>query len=1171
MKKYLTFLLTLVLINNTSKAQIIPGLFTNYVQGGINSDAFTTNNFKCIGVGKGNVIWAGTQYGGLYRYSQSVNLWLKSTLLTNVSINDIKSDPDSGIWIAHSGTVSQGGNSNIAGGVNYFKDQYDVNMKFYSVYGTSVSADLLSRNARSIYLDQSYGIASNRLPRVWVAMGTYITSFNTRRGGLSIGINVDTPYFSRRYAGFSIFSNATPICEAIGGDGDEIWLASRQNGGGSRIVRYKPSGELKSPPYGDTNVAQLQVGFSAQAIFSDMYKNKWIGMKSGGLVINTGNDVWKKMDAQSLIAPGVQINYNAIAGDQFGNIYIGTSDGLLEYLSPEWNTGSSPDYTPSYNRYTTAQGLPDNNITGVAYDKEYGRVLLTSSGGVTFMNVREPFIKGKVVDVFCDVDGEKKYIGLQKIPLSTGVTVTLLKEGVEKEVARPNANGIFEFVKAEDNTDYTVEVKYSAEGRQMRYLYNKVRNHTRLQPILIPDSLIRELKTFKAKMKNRCFDLKLGYGIEYKEAYCAEGFDIFGYDFASEEFYKPGGIEEDHTKRVENLATYYLAMATVYNLGGIATGLTSDACNNLLDAAESLVLFLEFHGSLKLPENADFFSKVNIDEKAAAVAAANLLKVHITNILNASSASLTAFPEAKATFDRCISALAGLADLVIECIDKGGNRAALKAVTDNLKKIIAFGVSINFYTEDYVKGNHNRFIYETSGAAKLLKGKLNYSAAYDNLYNLNAESVAKEAKTKLEDATKTIETLTKLAANVEYAGNVVDAAAALALIPGGQVAGAIAKFLSYAAKTVKTVALVGAMFTAAVGANEVTDISEKIIPKSGLERPAASGIINQPSGLAISLPDSLVIRKNNYNTRLTDLQAVYAAAYDSTVYSAKYKLFAKEDSFYTAEMDKTLNSLWSCADSAVSRIPNFKSRLSRVVDSFVDLQYTLRLSLYYQNIAFIFGPDKNPFRPALDSLSNEIKLANDSAVNGIVSLFKDINNNGIVSPASLVNDGYQINFSRVAGSSGTVTYSFRNYGGEAQTNVSFKISKPTAGYNITSADSVNVGTIQPGQTKLVSYTFASPQTDSPGQFTITVKASNGKYRDVWGTLYVIDPSKFYSVKDGDWNNPATWSSGVVPGVNNKVYIRHVITITANASCKTTNIITPGKVIVNAGKSLNISK
>ncbi len=1171
MKKYFTSLLILILINATSVAQVIPGLFTNYVQGGINSAEFTTNNFKCIGVGKGNVIWAGTQYGGLYRYSESVNLWLKSTQLTNVSINDIKSDPDSGIWIAQSGTVSQGGNSSIAGGVNYFKDQYDVNMKFYSVYGTSVSADLLSRNARSIYLDQSYGAATNLLPRVWVAMGTYITAFNTKRGGLSLGINVDTPYFNRKYKGFSLSSNATPICESIGGDNDEIWLGTRQNGGGSRIFRYSPDGNFLEPPYSDTNVAMLQPGFTAQAIFVDEFKNKWIGLKSGGLVIKTKYDGWKKMDIQSLIAPGTQINYNAIAGDEFGNIYIGTSDGLLEYLSPVWNTGSSPDYPPSYNRYTTANGLPDNNITGVSYDKKNGRVLLTSSGGVTFMNVREPFIKGVVFDVFCDVDGEKKYAGLQRKQLSSGVTVTLLKDGVEEEVVKPNANGIFELVKAKDNTDYTVEVKYNTGGRQMRYLYNKVRNHKRMQPILMPETLIDELKTFKAKMKNRCFDLKLSYGIEFKDVFCTEGFDIFGYDFASEEFYKPGGIDADHTKRVENLATYYTAMATVYSLGGSATDLTADACANLLDAAESLGSFLEFHASLKKPENADYFSKVSVDEKAANVAALNLVKAKLLSTLNASAASLTAFPDAKKTFERCISALSDVSDIIIEAIDKGGSMAALKAVLDNLKKVIAFGVSMDFYTKVFVKERHNKFVYETSTGAKLLRSELSYTAAFDNLYNPTAESVAKDAKTKLDKAKASIESLAKLSRDADFAGNVVDAAAALALIPGGQAAGFIAKFLSYAAKTVKTTALVGAMYTAAVGASEITDLSDKIIPKSDLERPASPGNINQPAGISLSLPDSLVIRKNNYNTRLTELQAVYAAAYDSTVYSAKYKLFAKEDSSYTAEINKTLNSLWSCADSGISRVPNFKSRLGTVIDSFVNLQYTLRLSLHYQNIGFIFSPDKAPFRQGLDSLANEIKLANDSAVIGIVNLFNDINNNGIVSPASLVNDGYQINFSRVAGSSGTVTYSFRNYGGQPQNNVSFKISKPSSGYSITSVDSVNVGTIQPGQVKLVTYTFTSPQTDSLGHFTITVKADNGRYRDVWGTLYVIDPTKFYSVKDGNWNDPATWSSNLVPGNINNVYIRHAVTVTANTSCKTVTVHQPGKITVNAGRVLNIQK
>ena len=35
--------------------------FTNYGIGRFGSEAFTTNNFKCIGVGKGNLIWAVTQ------------------------------------------------------------------------------------------------------------------------------------------------------------------------------------------------------------------------------------------------------------------------------------------------------------------------------------------------------------------------------------------------------------------------------------------------------------------------------------------------------------------------------------------------------------------------------------------------------------------------------------------------------------------------------------------------------------------------------------------------------------------------------------------------------------------------------------------------------------------------------------------------------------------------------------------------------------------------------------------------------------------------------------------------------------------------------------------------------------------------------------------------------
>ena len=90
-----------------------------------NTSTFTSNNFKCIGIGKDGYIWAGTQYQGLYTYSPNTFSWSKSADLTNVFINDIKTDKNGGIWIAQSG-LSGGGSkeSNSAGGVNYYSGPF---------------------------------------------------------------------------------------------------------------------------------------------------------------------------------------------------------------------------------------------------------------------------------------------------------------------------------------------------------------------------------------------------------------------------------------------------------------------------------------------------------------------------------------------------------------------------------------------------------------------------------------------------------------------------------------------------------------------------------------------------------------------------------------------------------------------------------------------------------------------------------------------------------------------------------------------------------------------------------------------------------------------------------------------------------------------------------------
>ncbi|MBL0355846.1 MAG: hypothetical protein IPP72_02700 [Chitinophagaceae bacterium] len=1164
------FILSILLIG-LFPAKNFSQTIVNFQMGGFASAEFTTNNFKCIGVGKGNRIWAGTQYGGLYTYDEGFNIWRKSGKLTNVFINDIKADADSGIWIAQSGTASVGGNSNIAGGVNYFPVASDISMSFYSVAGTTTSADLLSRNVRSLYIDQSWGTANNRLPRVWAAQGTYITSFNTRRGGLSIGLNPNPTYFTRYDSGYAAAPNATPISEAVGGNSQEVWIAARQNNGGSQILRFKPSG-IYIGTHGTADTSLFLAGFSAQAIHFDVLGNRWIGLKAGGLIIKTGTS-WLKMDAPSFFPPGTQVNYNAITSDKYGNVYIGTSNGLLQYQSRDYNSSSSPDYTPSYNYYTTNQGLPSNNITGVAFDDKNGRLLITSDAGVTFMDIREPFIKGVVFDAFCNIDNEeRKYSGFEKTALKGVTTVRLLRNNVEEEFTYPDANGIFELREANDVDDYTVEIKSVIEGRTIKYIYNNIRNHTRLLPALIPDSLIRELKTFKSKMEKRCFPLKLSFGIEISNVFCTENFGNQGndfntsnYDAAYQEFYRTEGLT-DHKKRIDNLGTYYAALAAVYKLGENSSDLVTDVVSNIFDAFDALKGFVEFRAGLNAPAEAPTFAslskELNDGEVAYIKAFKDMLVFSITKLTTIADA------KTKAIFDKSVSAINEGLDLLIEAYDKGRNDALKKALVDNLKKAVAQTIAISYYKQYYAQEHHSLFVPSASLSARNIESKYTYDQSFDNIYNPAASSVVKEAKDKLDEKKANIATLGDVAKVADIASNAADAATALSLL-GGPAAAGFVKALSYTAKGIKFAAFAGSIYQAGTGASDIVDISDNIEPRAGFFRPlppANQTILNT----AQASPDSLIARKNRYNQRLTEMQVIYAAAYDSTAYKNKFRQLVKDDSLYSAEMSGTLYSLYASIDTASVRIAGFSNRLNRVIDSFVCLQNALRHSLHYQNIAFIAASDKTIYTPGLDSTANETKLANDSAVNGIISLINDINNNGIGAKAYLVQESYAINFSRAPGAAGTVTYTFKNYGGEVQNNVSFKINRPTAGYTITSADSVNVGNILPGQSKNVSFNFQSPANDSIGNYTIDLKATNGLHIPIYGLLYAIDPTKFYSVKNGNWNDPLTWSTNTVPSAINKIYITHTVTVTADANCKSVTVYKPGSVIVNSGRRIIIN-
>ncbi len=1159
-------LIVFILLPTSLKAQLVTNQFNNYVMGGPNSAAFTTNNFRCIGVGKGNLIWAGSQYGGLYKYNDTFNIWTKSDKLTNVFINDIKPDADSGIWVAQSGQSGAGTASNVAGGVNYFPVNSDISMNFYSVTGTTTGANLLSRNAKSLYLDQSHRSTNGRTPRPWVAMGTYISSSTTRRGGVDIGLNPYIPYFSNQPVGFSSSNSATPICESVGGDSKEVWVGTRQNGIGSKIFRYKPSGKFIDS-FTHLNVPLLTNGFAAQAIYFDKFGNRWVGLKDGGLRIFTGAGEWKKMDAISFFAPGTQINFNAIGGDEAGNVYIGTSNGMLEYQSQEFNPLSSPDYTPSYKHFTTADGLPGNNVTGLAYDKKNGKLLITTTSGISFMNRREPYIKGVVFDVYCIKDSITSYPGLQKMPLSSSVRVKLLKNGVEEETTTPNAFGIFELKEANDIDNYTVEVRYTnGDGKNIVHVYNNIKNHTLMEPVLMPDSLIRQIKDYRSNMEKRNFPLKLGFTLEFKsDLFTVNGFNLTAYDLPTLPFFVQP-ITTDHKKMVDNLATYYTSLATIYRQGGDATDLYTDGVANLLDAVESLGSFAEFAINLKKPGNADELVQLDLDATQLIVSGLKAFKNTVLFSL-AKASSFIDDANKKATYDKCISIMTESVDIIAEMITGGNEAGLVKLVIDNLKKIVAQTVAVNVYSKTFAGDHHSGFVFDRAIAANNLASSYTYNETYDNLLNPAANSLVKYAADTLANRKGKIASASDAAKVLDIVSDASDAAKILALVPGAQIAAGICKFLSIATKAVKVGVLFYAMDQGFTGYDEIVSLSDSIAPKSGLQR--GEGNSQEPMAKMQGNADTLIIRKNNLNQAITELQAVYATAYNEPVFKTKYKQYNTADSLYALELDKTMNQIWSAAGNANTQLPGFGTRLNRIVDSFVSRQGILRQSKTLQNFSYILSNNKATYVPGLDSLCVEMKLVNDSAVNGIAELTNRINTNNIPAVANLVQDSYSINHSRVPGSSGSVTYTYKNYGGVALNNVSFKMGQPTGGYTLTGIDSVHFATIQPGQSVQVTYNFTAPFVDSVGHYTIHVKANNGIYRNSEGAFYIIDTTLVYSVTDGNWNNPNTWSKNAVPTAANKVYVYHDVTVNVNVSCKAVQLVQPGKITLQAGKLINL--
>lgn len=345
-----------------------------------NTPVFTTNNFTSVAVGKEGVILAGTNYSGAYKFEN--NNWSKLAELTDVKFNDIKADYKGDFWIAQagrSGTV--GGGSNIGGGVNYFKYPFT---GASTLYTRGAVNDVPSRNARCIYVDTFRNTTGN-YPSVWMSATSYITSGNSASGMLGHGLNATTPAFTNVNGNINT-SSGTAGCLTVGGSNEFIWTFVQANNGINQLLKYDAVLNNFIASYDNNSHPIIPFGFVARSIYCDAKKRVWVGLAAGGIMVFDENSGWhylSPLNFPQLFPPGAQASFNAITGNSEGDVYIGTTAGLVFFERGD-GLMDKIDQASSYRLYGKANGLPSNVINAIAYDTLRFKLIVATDSGIVF-------------------------------------------------------------------------------------------------------------------------------------------------------------------------------------------------------------------------------------------------------------------------------------------------------------------------------------------------------------------------------------------------------------------------------------------------------------------------------------------------------------------------------------------------------------------------------------------------------------------------------------------------------------------------------------------------------------------------------------------------------------------------------------------------------------------
>ena len=440
------FFIVLLFSCRPSFAQFVDAVFNK-----TNTPAFATNAtnaFTSIGIGKDGQIWAGTSRQGLFRYDGKE--WEKSSQLSDHVINDIESDRDGGIWIAQSGHT---GAQAIGGGISYFPGTTDAGYTYYGV----IQGKVPSRNARSLFIDTT-PVASATLMTIWSGHFANLTAGTSSSGGVGHGLDANG-IFRTIQEGLNT-KDGTGSIQSIGGNDKEIWAYALNNKPGtseSEILIYRVTdGSLVRTI--DATTMGVPANFQARAIYLDVKGRAWIGLSSGGVVVFDGSK-WEPVNFPELFPAATLVNNNAITGDEEGNVFIGTTSGLIVF------SGGPLNKSDSYQRFTTDDELPSSNVRFIAVDTSTSKLLLATDNGIAIFQIPAELIGLEVNQVIQDwnnsiplIEGKPILIrafiqSRDKKARPFSVKLIAKSNGIEIQIPAKNADNFIAPPKSKDDNE----------------------------------------------------------------------------------------------------------------------------------------------------------------------------------------------------------------------------------------------------------------------------------------------------------------------------------------------------------------------------------------------------------------------------------------------------------------------------------------------------------------------------------------------------------------------------------------------------------------------------------------------------------------------------------------------------------------------------------------------